>query len=95
MHATAETSRKSYVDLVEGNCLPPSQRKVVAALYLHGPLTRDQIAEKTGMRLASACGRVHELIKSGVVEGWLIVKCKETGKAQQQLRLAPKQLSLI
>jgi hypothetical protein len=38
---------------------------IKAALTVHGPLSRSQLADVTSLRLSSVCGRVSELISMG------------------------------
>lgn len=42
--------------------LPDMERTVYYALMQHGPMTREQIAMRTGMKEGSACGRVNKLL---------------------------------
>lgn len=44
-----------------------SSRERVKQALVRGPLSRSEIAEVTGLRVSSVCGRVNELLKSGEV----------------------------
>jgi predicted transcriptional regulator len=92
--SVAETSRLSYQALIDNNELGPRCKAVVAAIFIDGPLTRDEIAEKTGMRLSSVCGRVNELVCVGVLEETAPKRSPVTGKLQKVVRIAPRQKEL-
>lgn len=61
--------------------------------------TRAQVAEITGIRLSSVCGRVKELLDAGlIVESKARVICPVTGKRVHGLvpsRRKPQQLQLV
>lgn len=63
----AETSLAAYWHLRDAGLLPEMERLVYFALALHGPMTREQIAARTGMKEGSACGRVNRLMQRGIV----------------------------
>lgn len=47
--------------------VPKQQAVILRALQLNGPATRQDLSERTGLPLASVCGRVNELVKAGAV----------------------------
>jgi len=49
--------------------------------------SRAELAEQTGLRLSSVCGRVNELIHSGHVEPQANRRCQVTGKTVSPVRL--------
>lgn len=63
----APTSLAAYWHLRDAGLLPEMERLVFFALALHGPMTREQIAARTGMKEGSACGRVNRLMQRGIV----------------------------
>jgi hypothetical protein len=83
----AETSLRAYRELRDADELPAMERLVYYALALHGPMTREQIAAKTGMKEGSACGRVNKLMERSVVvhAGYLVNP--KTGKANEVVDL--------
>lgn len=85
---STHTQRAAY-DALDGGARR-SQKKVILDLF-HNPaltLTRQQIADRTNMRLGSVCGRVRELIDDAelVVRG--MQKCAATGQQNETLGLA-------
>ncbi|HWT40938.1 MAG TPA: helix-turn-helix domain-containing protein [Dongiaceae bacterium] len=65
--AVASTSLAAYWSMRDAGELPDRERLVYFALALHGPMTREQIAARTGMKEGSACGRVNKLMERGIV----------------------------
>jgi DNA-binding Lrp family transcriptional regulator len=63
----ADTSLAAYWSMRDAGELPDRERLVYFALALHGPMTRERIAAKTGMKEGSACGRVNKLMERGIV----------------------------
>ena len=59
--------RKNQLDWLNGDftrCKP----RILAAIQKHGPLTRQELVEITGMPINSVCGRVRSLIDSRQLE---------------------------
>ncbi|RQM48674.1 hypothetical protein EHZ19_10750 [Paraburkholderia bannensis] len=85
--AATLTQLAAYDSLDEGH--KRTQKQIIVDLFeLRGTtLTREQIAERTNLRLSSICGRVRELLDLGllVVRGTL--KCVATGKYQETIGL--------
>ncbi len=78
------TSLAAYAELRAERKLQPMEYRVVAALEFR-PLTREEIAADTGMRLSSVCGRVASLRKAGVISSFGEKVCDDTGKRQELL----------
>lgn len=60
---------------VSPETLGAQKARIVAAIEQHGPLTRQALAERLHLPLASVCGRVRDL----VVAGWLAEDGAEEG----------------
>ena len=96
MRTQAATSRDAYAAFILGPELPRQQRVIVDLLAAHpGGYTRAEIAEATGLRLSSVCGRCHELLERGVVEEFARRPCGVTGISAHVLRVAPAQRDLF
>lgn len=96
MRAQASTSRDAYAAFVMGPELGRQQRAVVDVLGNHpGGMTRAEIAQASGLRLSSVCGRVGELLERGAVEEFARRPCSVTGITAQALRLARAQRDLF
>lgn len=93
--AVASTSRDAYHAL--GPKLGDQQRQIVAYLakHCHRDWTRGELAEGTGIRLASICGRVAELIATGTIEELPRRPDRLTRIAAHPLRLVPLQAELF
>lgn len=66
-HRVSDTSKKAYAEITADGTKSTLRRRVLAAI-MEGPgLTRSELAEQYGIRLASVCGRVAELIADGQV----------------------------
>ncbi|SDL78318.1 hypothetical protein SAMN05661010_02540 [Modicisalibacter muralis] len=64
-----EVKRTAYMDHWHSGALSLQQRSVLLAMP--SPmvaLTRNEIAERAGITLSAACGRVHELMDAGALE---------------------------
>ena len=92
----AKTSLEAYGAFMLGGELPRQQRAVVDVLGNHpGGMTRAEIAQASGLRLSSVCGRVGELLERGAVEEAARRPCSVTGITAQTLRLARVQRELF
>lgn len=79
---TAPTSRAAAMSL-RGEPALTQRERVLAELQARGQAwaTREELAESTGLRLASVCGRVNELLRL-----WLVIETgetRETGSGRQ------------
>lgn len=76
------TSSEAYRSIREH--LQPMEKRVLDAMQ-NVPRTREEIAELTGMRLSSVCGRIASLRKAGRVESWGTATHPDTGKRHELL----------
>ena len=84
-----EVSREGYDDVRRSGRAGRQQQLVMRTLYIYGPSTRQDLAERTGLALASICPRCHELMDAGHVE-----VVGTVGKpARQQLGLSDEMLA--
>ena len=95
-HATrmSATSLDAFAHFVMGDALPAQQRQIVEYLR-SGPATRSEIAKATGISVSSVTGRVHELVKNGVIEECSRRPCSITGVNCYVVRLAKQQGDLF
>lgn len=91
----ASTSLTAYRDLQAGNHLSPQEQRVIACIEQHGPLTRDEIAERTGLRLSAVCGRVKALVDNGKLIERGTRDNPSSGKPNKLVRIAAGQLGLF
>ena len=63
-----EVKHAAFSDHRRSGKLIGSRGLVTAALVSHGPMTRNQIADATGLPLASICGRCRELLDLDYIE---------------------------
>lgn len=98
----ASTSRDAHRAHQSSGKLGEQQRQLM--LWFHGKhrdldVTRAELAQATGLRLSSVCGRVFELLDAGYLEETARRRCTITGSSAHALRIArpkvPQQLSLI
>ncbi|MEX3961053.1 hypothetical protein AB4Y42_02365 [Paraburkholderia sp. EG286B] len=85
----AETQSSAY-HAMSAKTLSTKQRMVLDALELRAPLTREDIAAITNMKLSSVCGRVRELLDAGRLHVVGSRKDLATQTSQQLLGLEPK-----
>jgi DNA-binding MarR family transcriptional regulator len=70
----AETSIAAHHSMRGAGDLPVKEAAVYLAIALCGPMTREQIAARTGMKEGSVCGRVNKLLERGrLVETGFVV----------------------
>lgn len=92
----ADTSRSAYREHRASGELGTQQRKLM--LFFHGrggEHTRSELAQSTGMRLSSVCGRVNELVAMGYLEDAPRRACRVTGKSAHPVRIRVAQLNLL
>lgn len=79
-----------------GPKLGQQQRTIVAFLAkrCERDWTRGELAQATGMRLSSVCGRVKELADLKVIDELPRRPCRTTGVQAHPIRLAAAQLEL-
>lgn len=86
MRAT-HTQRAAY-DALEGGARRTQKQMILDLFYTpHLTLTRQEIAERTNMRLGSVCGRVRELIDEAKLAVRGMQKCAATGQQNETLGL--------
>jgi DNA-binding MarR family transcriptional regulator len=92
----SRTSIDAYYAMIAGPKLAAQQRTIVEFLASHsGDFTRAELAERTGLRLSSVCGRVSELLERGTLVERSRRPCSVTGVAAHVVRLAPAQGALF
>lgn len=95
MRATAETSFLSYIGIRDDGTRA-RQHALILALLRTIPgvaLSRTEIANLTGMRLGSVCGRVSELRAEGLVFEPSTRTCPTSGRTVKVVQAAPDLLS--
>lgn len=75
-----DTSIEAYHDHKGDGKLEPQQRDLLNAMRRGRDYSRTELAEATGIRLASVCGRVKELLEKGRLCEAPIRSCKVTGR---------------
>lgn len=92
--AVADTSIAAYHAM--GPRLGRQQRTILQhmAKHAHRDFTRSELAEATGERLSSICGRSRELLERQMLTEGPRRPCRVTGVNAHPLRLAPAQMDL-
>lgn len=86
--SVASTSIDNYREHRDSGKLGEQQRKIMIFFHLKGgEHTRSEIAQQTGMRLSSVCGRVNELVELGYLEDTERRSCRVTGKSAHPVRV--------
>jgi DNA-binding Lrp family transcriptional regulator len=83
----SQSSLIAYWSMRDAGELPDKERLVYYALALHGKMTREQIAARTGMKEGSACGRVNKLLERGILVVVDTIINKVTGKPNEVVDL--------
>lgn len=81
-----EVSAEAFSDLRRSGRLNATQHRVLEALTI-GPMTRNQIEERTGMRLSSVCGRCSELLHADLIT---VMGTTQDKPVRQKLELTEK-----
>lgn len=63
----------------------PSQLAILAVIREFGPITRDDISERSNILARSVCGRVSELLENNDI--CHAGDCRKTGRKRELLRL--------
>ncbi|MBB3142213.1 hypothetical protein [Halomonas organivorans] len=63
-----EVSREAYDDVRRSGRANQQHKLVLEALRQHGPSTRHDLVERTGLGLQTVCPRCHELLDRGEIE---------------------------
>lgn len=84
----AATSLSAYESLKQLGELPLREMQVYLCIAIHGPMTREQIAERIGMKEGSVCGRVNKLMheRKRLIETGIVIN-QVTGKENGVLDL--------
>lgn len=85
------TSLAAYAALRDSGATGTQQQRVLRALELCGPMTREEIHNITGIKLQSVCGRCNELMKAGKIRGGEVAPRKAGELPAELLRLTSKQ----
>ena len=81
-----DTSREAFRSLGARDYLQPKERLVMAVFESPSTqMTRQQISDAIGMRLASVCGRVRSLLDKGVLTVRGTAVDPQTRKSQELL----------
>lgn len=88
--------RDVSIEAFRGISITKRQAEIVSFLsrYPNRDWTRKELATMAGIEINCVCGRVNELIASGVLEERVRRACKFTGKQAHPIRLAPRQTVL-
>lgn len=94
--SAAATSVDAYRAFRSSPSLSRQQRVIVDHLAAYrGGHTRAELAQATGIRLSSVCGRVNELLERGEIVERSRRPCSVTGVQAHVLRIAPNQSDLF
>lgn len=89
--AVASTSRKAYHEMRDSGAICRQALDVLAVVGLSQfCLTRNEIAERSGLRQSSVCGRVNDLVAVGMLESVGKRQCRVTGRTAEQLQITHK-----
>lgn len=92
----AQTSFQSFIGIREDGTKVHQQQTILALLRAAPDVafSRTNIANLTGMRLGSVCGRIAELRAEGLVIEPGTRKCPASGRTVKVIQAAPDLLSL-
>ncbi|MFI9652814.1 hypothetical protein [Guyparkeria halopsychrophila] len=91
-----ETSRQAYAELMESGAIGHQALDVLAVVWLSQfCLTRNEIAERSGLRLSSVRGRVNDLVAVGMLESVGKRQCRMTGRTAEQLQVTRKGMAAV
>lgn len=93
--AVAPTSLAAFRSLRADGLLQPQQLVVLDAIRKWGPMTREELAVHTGLRLSAICGRVGALIKLRELEERGTRPNPQSGKANKLVCLPVMQRRLF
>lgn len=85
-----DTSLSAYWSARAGGAVSEGQASILEELALFGGATRRELAEGLDKGINSICGRVNELLKSGLVTDTETTIDEETGKRVHVVRLSDK-----
>jgi DNA-binding Lrp family transcriptional regulator len=85
----APNSLAAFWQMRDAGELPEREREVYEALRKYGPMTREQLAARTGQKEGSIAGRVFKLKERGIVVGVANKINPHTDKLNEIVDLAP------
>ena len=91
----SETSLRAYRDLQYHGQLQPQEEKIMEAMRLYGPATREELCDRARLRLSAVCGRVKALIEKGCLVERGTKRNPLTGKQNKVLALPSGQMGLF
>jgi hypothetical protein len=84
--SVAQTSIDNYYRAIREGKFPTQKARIVAAMQPVHTYSRSELADLTGLRLASVCGRVAELLEDNLIEEAATRRCQVTGKLVSTVR---------
>ena len=78
--SVAETSVMAYKEHRATGKVGSQAMYIFEALEFNKGYSRREIVEITGLELSSVCGRINEMLQSGMIEELVPRKCNVTGK---------------
>ncbi len=75
-----DTRNAAYFDHRLAGTLGKQQRIVMDEIRARGAGSRSELAARTGLRLASVCGRIAELMAAGFLVEYPVRRCGSTGR---------------
>ena len=82
------TSKKAYAEITEDGTKETQAQKIYNAIKRLSRTTRAELSAVTGLRLASVCGRVNELIAAGKIKENGLITDPNTNKTVSLLEVA-------
>lgn len=83
----AQTSIDNYYRAIREGKVPTQKARIVAVMRHVHTYSRAELAQLTGLPLASVCGRVAELLEDEEIEEASDRPCNVTGKRVSTVRL--------
>ena len=74
----AATSRRAYLEHEAAGKLSEQQLAILNAMEPGQGYSRSELAEMTGIRLSSVCGRVNEMLQVGILTVQATRRCSVT-----------------
>ena len=75
-----DTSIEAFRDQVAKGFFSSQKAALLACVKLHGPATRNQLEERSGIRINAVCGAVNKLLEEKQLMDWRTVKDERTKK---------------
>ena len=80
-----DTSILAFIGITEDGTAKTLRARVFRAIQKHPSCTRRELAGRTGIKINSLCGRIHELIQAGVISELPARLCRHTGRMSHAL----------